>query len=614
MLDYTFSYSWQIQSSSSPEQLWPLLSDTNRLFKDLGELPVEPASLSRKDKKGHRELTYEPLHRTDMWEEEPYQWEAPYHLSVKRNYKSGYFKELLISVDISDNPFGSNVTFRFRGEVNRISGLLFKKRRFGKRFKYQIKKLVQRYDKAISNRNVPDSRHRIIRLTSPRRWEMHLEKLTGVSGHSAISERLIHTLQKGNDAELKELKPTRLAELWEEPLDKVIKVMLYAAKLHLLNYRWIVSCPDCKNSIKKIDKLQEITDPVYCNHCKTELNVDFHQALELVFEPHPLVRKISRKTYCFGSPAAQPHVDLQITLNPGQKRFVKMNLREGYYKIYSDGSNEVIYAQIDRDGLTNATIYFSQNRHEREDIYLNTTPNLILHNQTDQKMVVRCENLNREIFNVSAAEITSWQLFRNLFPTELIRNEKKLNAKNLTILFTDLFNSSNLYRQDGDESALGVVMNHFQTLENAVISERGAVVKTLGDSVMAIFPTPAHAIKAFYKAEKMFKKYNQEAEASPIKLKGGIHTGDCMAVSLNNRIDYFGNHVNIASRLVNFANSSEVVISSDAYECPELKEYLRGKHNILRVHSREVTLKGFDDEPFEILQMSRNDSPLRLVV
>ncbi|WP_069130206.1 adenylate/guanylate cyclase domain-containing protein [Rhodohalobacter halophilus] len=613
MLDYTFSYSWQIQSSSSPEQLWTLLSDTNRLFRDLGELPVERANLSRMNLKGHIELTYEPLHRTDMWEEEPYQWEAPYHLSVKRNYKSGYFKELLISIDISDNQFGSMVTFRFRGEANRLPGYIFSKRRFSRRFRYHLKKLIQQYDQSIVEHTLPENYSTKFKLSAPRRWDLHREKLAELSGDEEISELLIHAIQHGNDAEIKQLNPAKLSEIWEKPLNSVLRVMLFATKLDLLNFRWNVHCPECRNRVKSIQKLGEITDPVFCPTCEKDFNVDFHQALELMFEPHPLARKVSRKTYCYGNPATQPHVDLQLTLNPGQKRFVKMNLREGYYKIYSNQSCEVIYAQIDHHGLTNATIHFSDKRDDREDIYLSTTPNLILHNQTEEKMIVKCENLSRETFAVSAAEVTSWQLFRNLFPEELIRDEKKLNAKNLTILFTDLFNSSNLYRKDGDETALGVVMGHFNTLEQAVIEERGAVVKTLGDSVMAIFPTPAHALKAFYKAEKLFKQ-QQAGEESPIKLKGGIHVGDCMAVSLNNRIDYFGNHVNIASRLVSFANSSEVVISSDAYECPELKEYLRGKHNILRVHSREVTLKGFDDEPFEILQMSRNDSPLRLVV
>jgi adenylate cyclase len=612
MIDYHFSHSWQIQSSSTPEQLWPVLSDTNRLFRDLGELPVEQTSLSHKNRQGVLELTYEPLHRTDMWEEEPIQWEAPYHLSVKRAYKSGYFKELLFSIDINAVEGGSIVTFRYRGEANRFTGYLFNKRRFNSRFKFRLKNLVQSYDQSIAGNSLPENRNGFISLPNARRWDLYIEQLTKVSGNESISKLLIHTIRTGNESELRRLNPNHLSKLWDKPLSAVLKVLFFAAKIDLLNFSWNVLCPECKSKVKNIKKLKEITDPVFCSHCEHDFNVDFHQALELTFQPHPLVRKLTKKTYSFANPAEQPYVNLHITLNPGQKRFVKMNLKEGFYKIFSHSGDEVIYAQIDQNGLNNATIHFKNNRAKTQEVYLSTTPNLIIHNQSSEKMIVQCENIDRENFSVSAAEVTSWQLFRNLFPQELIRDKKKLNANNLTILFTDLYNSSDLYRKDGDESALGIVMDHFDILEQAIIEERGAVVKTIGDAVMAIFPKPVNAVKAFYKADQIFKT-GPDGD-SPIELKGGIHTGNCMAVTLNNRIDYFGNNVNIASRLVDFAQGSEVVISSESYKCPDLKDYLRTRTNSLRVHSREVTLKGFDDEPFEILKMSEKMSPLRLVV
>jgi class 3 adenylate cyclase len=612
MIDYDFSHSWQVESSSTPEQLWPILSDTNRLFRDLGELPVEQTNLTHNSRKGYRELTYEPLHRTDMWEEEPYQWEKPYHLSVKRNYKSGYLKELLISVDINPMEQGSVVTYRFRGETRRLTGYMYIKWRFNSRFKFRLRKLIQSYDQSISGHCVPQSKKRRFALSNPRRWDYLIDQLSDISREREISTLLIRMIQTGHESDLKQINPMKLSTLWNKPLSSVLRVMLFASKLDILNFSWKVLCPHCRTNVKNIKKLKEITDPVYCTQCEEDFNVDFHQGLELTFQPHPLVRKIPKKTYCFGNPAEQYHLDLNITLNPGQKRFVKINLSEGRYRIYSDKSEEVIRAEVDENGLSNATIHFRKNRTMTDKVYLSTAPNLIIHNQTDEVMIIRCENVHKEKFTVSAAEVSSWQLFRNLFPEELIRDKKKLNAENLTILFTDLYNSSDLYRKDGDESAIGVVMDHFDVLEQAIIEERGSVVKTIGDSVMAIFPKPANAMRAFYKADQIFKE-NTDHDP-PIELKGGIHTGDCMAVTLNNRIDYFGNTVNVASRLVGFAGGSEVVISSEAYSCTELKDYVRTREHSLKKHFREVTFKGFENESFEILQMSHKESPLRLVV
>ncbi len=612
MIDYNFSHSWQVESSSTPEQLWPILTDTNRLFRDLGEFPVEQTNLTHKNRKGFRELTYEPLHRTDMWEEEPYQWEKPYHLSVKRNYKSGYLKELLITLDISPTEDGSVVTFRFRGEANRLTGYIYNKWRFNSRFRFRLRKLLYTYDQSIVESSFPLSKKRRFTVSNPRRWDHFTERLSEMSREPEISELLVTTIQTGNESDLKRMNPQQMARLWDKPLSSVLRVMLFASKMNLLNFSWNILCPDCRTNVKNIKKLKEITDPVYCSHCEEDFNVDFHQGLELTFQPHPLIRKIPQKTYCYGNPADQDHLDLHITLNPGQKRFVKINLSKGSYRIHSDKSDEVIHAEVDENGLSNATIHFNKNRSLTDRVYLSTTPNLIIHNQSDDKMIVRCENVSKEQFIVSAAEVTSWQLFRNLFPQELIRDKKKLNAENLTILFTDLYNSSDLYRKDGDESAIGVVIDHFDILEQAIIEERGSVVKTIGDSVMAIFPKPANAVRAFYKADQIFRE-NTDHDP-PIELKGGIHLGDCMAVTLNNRIDYFGNTVNIASRLVDYAGGSEVVVSSEAYKCSDLRDYLRMREHTLQKHFQEVNFKGFDDESFEILKLTKKESLLRLVV
>src|SRR6056297_2045327 len=213
MIDYDFSHSWQVESSSTPEQLWPILSDTNRLFRDLGELPVEQTNLTHNSRKGYRELTYEPLHRTDMWEEEPYQWEKPYHLSVKRNYKSGYLKDLLISVDISPIESGSVVTFRFRGETRRLTGYMYIKWRFNSRFKFRIRKLVHSYDQPNCARRIPSNTRDRRWLPYPRRWDHFTDRLSNISREREISTLLIKTIQKDDDSDLKQLNPQKLALL-----------------------------------------------------------------------------------------------------------------------------------------------------------------------------------------------------------------------------------------------------------------------------------------------------------------------------------------------------------------------------------------------------------------
>ncbi len=612
MAEYSFSRRWTLQSSSTPEQLWPILSDTNRLFRDLGQLPIEKASLSHGNRKGYKELTYEPLHRTDMWEEEPFQWEAPFHLSVRRNYKSGYLSELNISIEIRPTESGSSILVRFSGLASGITGYFFTKKTFNSRFRYKLKKLLNTYDDAILEKRLPRAKKHLISIPVPKRWDLHRERLADISGEPELAALLVDNLKKGNESDLNRLSPIRLSKIWQKPLRKVTELMFFAAKIDLLNFGWNVVCPDCREIVKHSKKLSGIADPVYCKQCESDFHVDFHQSIELNFQPHPLVRKLQRKIYCFDSPSYRPGLLMNVILKPGQKRFIRLRLPGGTYRFHSTHSDESVIARVDEEGLENVTLHFRQESNATQRVTLTNSPNLIIHNQTNEEIIVQCENISREEYTISPAEVTSWQTFRNLFPRELIRPKKRFHSRNLTILFTDLYNSSDLYRKDGDESALGLVMNHFDILEKAITDQRGSVVKTIGDSVMAIFPKPAYALKAFHRAEELLSRERESANA--VELKGGIHTGDCMAVTLNNRIDYFGNTVNIASRLADTASSGQIVISAEAYQCPDLTDYVSEIRDRIRIHTADITLRGFENESFEITSLSHRNNALRLVI
>ena len=114
-----------------------------------------------------------------------------------------------------------------------------------------------------------------------------------------------------------------------------------------------------------------------------------------------------------------------------------------------------------------------------------------------------------------------------------------------------------MYRLIGDASAFGRVREHFGILEKAIASEGGAIVKTMGDSVMATFRHPIDALKAVWKAQS---EISQRGEPL-LWLKAGLHTGPCIVVNLNDRLDYFGSTVNIAARLQNFSQGGELIFS-----------------------------------------------------
>jgi class 3 adenylate cyclase len=92
-------------------------------------------------------------------------------------------------------------------------------------------------------------------------------------------------------------------------------------------------------------------------------------------------------------------------------------------------------------------------------------------------------------------------------------------------------------------------------LHEIVASEAGAVVKTIGDAVMATFATPDRAIAAALRMRGAMRALNDKSGREDLLLKIGVHAGPCIAVSMNERQDYFGQTVNIASRVQNLANA-----------------------------------------------------------
>jgi len=170
-----------------------------------------------------------------------------------------------------------------------------------------------------------------------------------------------------------------------------------------------------------------------------------------------------------------------------------------------------------------------------------------------------------------------------------------------SVLFTDLRNSTRLYREIGDATAFGRVMNHFDVLKKVITDEDGALVKTIGDAVMAIFRRPAGALKAMLAAQEMLAA--PAAGVAPLTLKAGIHEGPCIAVTLNDRLDYFGSTVNMAARLEGLSTGDDVVISHTIYDDAEVRELMRVEE--LQAAPFEIELKGFDEERFQLWRVSK---------
>lgn len=607
-------YNWKFRLESSIEKLWPLISNTNLFFQNLNLPNVRETNISRDVNQGFLQLSNKGLKSYEIWEEEPYQWELPYRFGTTRFYRIGLLQNLKYQVDLTPYAYGTLVSVKIwasaRNGISEFIASLYitniLKRNLRKtlyHFDHCIKKDVQPYELAKQKALPRGGKSRVSGIK---------KKLIKITRRPRIVNRLVSFIEKAEDWQLLNIHPYKLAKYWGEKKYAVLNVFLHASKLELLDFGWEVSCPTCKTAQSRIHKLKDLQSPIFCTDCEKEFDADFNGNMHLVFTPHPLVRKASDKLYCLGGPQLKPHIHIQQYLQEAETKYLKVQLDYGTYIVRRADRKGEIVLHVTDDGFDNVTVFFSEDDLTNEEIKISPQPNLVFMNRTAAPLLCSVEKVQWKEDALFASEISSLQEFRTLFNDETLREGEKIKAKDLTILFTDLLDSTGIYLDQEEEMAVGQVMSHFKIIQQIVAEERGAIVKTIGDSVMAVFHEPISALNAVNRIQTILS--TSTSLGKNFKLKAGIHIGDCTAVNLNNRIDFFGTNINIAARLVDFASEKEIVISDEIFKHPDVQRYLSINKEKLFVKDAQANLKGFSDEEFSVKQIRMEKSPLRLVI
>ena len=198
------------------------------------------------------------------------------------------------------------------------------------------------------------------------------------------------------------------------------------------------------------------------------------------------------------------------------------------------------------------------------------------------------------------------QTFRQLFRGEIIQGADGIGIRDITIVFTDLKSSTQLYERVGDLKAFELVRRHFDGVARAIASNGGALVKTIGDAVMAAFTRASDALAAAIAMQDEIDKFNAEYGGREIVLKIGMHRGASIAVTLNDSLDYFGQTVNIAARVQGLAGADEILMTDEVFRAPGVQPLLSGTPT----QPEDAQLRGIDKQ-VRVHRAMRAPSPSR---
>lgn len=597
-----FHYRWEFHLKSSPERLWPMVADTNRFNRDTGVPAVQ--SVGEPGENGRR------LRLTSMgipieWEEQPFEWVRPQRFGVVRRYSKGPMEELRVRAELEPLNGGTKLVYEVWAKPKNLLGAVaipfqigvVSARNFARTFREYDRTAQVEPSRAIEPAGniefAPGGRARLIALG---------EKLVSEGIDNQTVGLLVDHLEKADDFALSRIRPYRLANEDGVSRRQMLETCLHATRAGMLDLQWNLICPMCRGGEGK-DSLAELSSNVHCGGCNIDFNVNFEQSVELTFRPNPSIRQINVETFCVGGPQVTPHIVAQQILKPQSSRSINIQLEEGRYRLRTTGLPGWQHVSVTKNGLCGASLRASPDGWTNGEVELSSSCNLELENALNDEQLFVLERTEWSDEAATAAEVTALQTFRDLFAREALRPGEQISVGTLTVLFTDLKNSTQLYREIGDATAFGRVMNHFDVLKQAIADEDGALVKTIGDAVMAVFRRPANALRAIIEAQQRLA--SPPDGMLPLTLKGGVHIGPCIAVTLNDRLDYFGSTVNLAARLEGQSNGNDVVISNIVYTDPEVREMLLNPMNQLVAEPLEMQLKGFSQERFELWRVRR---------
>ena len=599
-----FHYRWEFNLTSSPEQLWPLVADTNRFNRDTGVPSVE--SIGDSTTSGRRRLRLTTFGIPIEWEEQPFEWVRPERFGVVRRYSKGPIAELRVVATLMPlDSTGTKLVYEVWATPHNFLGVLAIPIQIGLISKRKFARAFRDYDHLVM-REVPSAAARSSEIEFTPGGEARLLELGNQLAENHCDREqvtlLLEHIAKGDDFALARIRPYELARRWNKPRREVLELCFQATRAGILDLQWNLICPMCRGGEAK-GSLDELSRNIHCDGCNIDFDVSFEQSVELTFHPNASIRHVDVETFCVGGPQVTPHIVAQQLLPADSKRSLSIKLEDGRYRLRTMNIPSWQNLRASGGGECGVSLRARADGWSSEEIEISRKCNLELENGTSDEQLFMLERTEWSDDAATAAEVTAVQMFRDLFAREALRPGERISVGTLTVLFTDLKNSTRLYRDIGDATAFGRVMNHFDVLKQTISEQDGALVKTIGDAVMAVFRRPANALRAMLEAQERLA--NPPDGLLPLTLKAGIHTGPCIAVTLNDRLDYFGSTVNLAARLEGQSTGGDVVVSTAVYSDPEVRELLQECRAGLYATQFTIPLKGFDGEQFELWRVAR---------
>src|SRR4030088_3796326 len=445
----------------------------------------------------------------------------------------------------------------------------------------------------------------------------------------AVADAIARLIEKGEDHELNRINVLDFSARTGLEEERVISGFLHASRLGLFDLTWNVLCPGCGGVLDAHATLKSLRhDDYHCGLCACGYEASVDEQVEVAFTVSPRVRRIAAhdpntlpiweyfkqifwssgvdfNKESFAALSNEVVLDA-LELPAGEKAVLSLQLPPQFIIVFEPVTHAAQFIDVQGEPTKERqqlSLIYNKIQAPVGTMTLRPgPPRLSLDNQTDVRVLpsvfIAAEALHHLIGKrkpfLTAKRMLTNQTFRDVFKADNLNIDQRLKITSLTFLFTDLKGSTALYERVGDLAAFDLVRAHFHALLEIISSEKGAVVKTIGDAVMATFIKPEQALAAGLRMRRAMDKLNAERGTKDLGVKIGIHEGPCLVVMLNERQDYFGQTVNIAARGQGLAASKAIHTRGPVIDAPAVAAIL--DKEAIKPIQKQAALRGIADK------------------
>jgi adenylate cyclase len=413
------------------------------------------------------------------------------------------------------------------------------------------------------------------------------------AGHAPapIVARFERLLLEGHPVELQSMRPFVLADRWKVDREEVLVGMLGGVDASALELYWSVRCVRCLGQAGVAASLSDLADHATCPACRIQFEADLGSNVEVMFAWHPAVAPRLQGRFCTLFPTLAPDQRALFHLAPGEQVVDAVPLEAGDWKLGVLGPQPEVGIEALPSPDAPPVLKWTPSTHADARVRAGEV-RLELQNDRQEGLKVQIVPAKPPQDRVPASLLTTLPAYRRRVGAQVLSKDTRISVRAVTLLFTDLTGSTEMYEELGDAEAYALVRDHFDLLRAVVEAHGGVIVKTIGDAIMASFHTPERGVTCAFALQERFQAWvRSRGLEKPLGLRVGLHAGPSLVVHTDGLgMDYFGRTVNLAARAQGAAEGGEIVWTGEVHEDPAVRHALTVRGAV--PEPIEKTLKG----------------------